>query len=57
MKKHETGKRVYLIGTQKSLYNRTVYTDGNAYYIKWYGGYIEVLKNEVYGNYYTVEAY
>ena len=47
MKKYKGGyHRVWLPYSRKTLYNKAIYTDGNGYYIKWYGKYIEVRNAE-----------
>lgn len=45
---------VRLTGSKKNI-KRTVYTDGNRFFIKWYGNMIEVRRET--NDFYTVEAY
>lgn len=58
MKKHMTGARIWLTGSRKSI-ERTVYTDGMTYFVKWYGEYIEVENHSTLATmgWMTVEAY
>ena len=44
--KRTTSKYVYLTGSKKTLKDRMVYTDGNDFFIKWYGNYVKVYQKD-----------
>lgn len=60
MKKFRSYCLVFLKYSRRKL-ERTVYTDGQKYFIKWYGEYVEVVNtdgvNEVTDRWVTVESY
>ncbi len=60
MKKHRSYCLVWLKGSRRKI-ERTVYTDGKKYFIKWYGEYIEVINqdnaNNVTDRWVTVDNY
>lgn len=59
---HEEGKiqygayPVYFIGSRQ-LVMRTVYTENNKYYVRWFGNFIEVERNPRDGNFKTIGTY
>ncbi len=60
MRKHGSNYKVWLKGSRRMV-ERTVYTDGQNYFIKWYGNYIAVKNasgfNNVTSGWVTVEEY
>lgn len=60
MKKYRSYCLVWFKGSRRKI-ERTVYTDGQKYFVKWYGEYIEVINldnvNNVTDRWVTVDEY
>lgn len=49
LKKYSTPRHIWFRGSRR-FYERTIYTDGFRFYVKWFGNLIEVSEGEAGSN-------